>query len=177
MKSANFLIKIQFSGKLLPHLETSVPVSSPQCTCLWDLSHSLERLPFHTDLKNLYKILKKEPCGSRTSLDFKTLSHHTTIPEAALTKQPHSCVTLCQIKYGAVRKPSGKWRELISVTRKSWGRVTPEGETSRSINVCVEVWIPAPGCLYEVCWSRDNKTRKCLNTYLNEPALIWEMNF
>lgn len=34
MKSANFLIKIQFSGKLLPHLETSVPVSSPQCTCL-----------------------------------------------------------------------------------------------------------------------------------------------
>lgn len=34
IKSANFLIKIQFSGKLLPHLETSVPVTSLQCACL-----------------------------------------------------------------------------------------------------------------------------------------------
>lgn len=34
MKSVNCLIKFQFSGKLLPHLETSVPVTSPQCTCL-----------------------------------------------------------------------------------------------------------------------------------------------
>lgn len=34
VNSARLLIKIQFSGKLLPHLETSVPVTSPQCTCL-----------------------------------------------------------------------------------------------------------------------------------------------
>lgn len=109
---------------------------------------------------------KKEPKG--TQLDFKMLQHRTTIPEAALTKQSQSCVTLCQIKYGAVRKPSGKHREFISATTKRRGSVTVEVETSRSINVCVE----APGCLYEVCCRRSDNTRKYLNTHLNEPALI-----
>lgn len=85
-----------------------------------------------------------------TQLDFKKLRQHATIPEAARTTPSHSSVTLCQIKQGAVREPSGNRREIISATskkttkkKKGAGRVTADGETRRSISV--EARTPAAG--------------------------------
>lgn len=67
---------------------------------------------------------------------------HTSAPEAALTKQSHSRLALCLIKYGAVRRETG----VDFLQPQKAGDAWPPGvKTGRSTNVCAEAWIPAPG--------------------------------
>lgn len=147
-KKIFFCKKIQFSGKWLPHLKT-VPVASPQSTCLREKSKLISHL------RGVSKLCKRK---------LVKIGHSWTSRRCG--RRSWSCTngsgTLCPIKHGVVRQPLGKGREIIPATAKTG----------------VETQFPTPGNISVGSAGASTRLGGgggYLTANLNEPALISEI--